>query len=385
MVPFRSARTGQVSPAASRLTQHPKPPSGRRDLNRHLRHTTALSLLAILACNPAPDPAGEQATPSVALLTSGPVSDAGWHAGAYEGLQLIGDSLGVRISHQQTRTPAEFDEAFISYAEAGYGLIFGHGFEYQDAASRAAAQYPDVTFVISSGSRPSANVVPLIFHLNEATYLAGMAAAAVSQSGVLGMVGGVEIPSAKGTFVAFEAGVRAVNPDATVFETFIGNWDDVSAAKEAAAAQLRQGADVLIHNVDAASFGFFQAVREAREGGREAWAFGMNRNQNDVAPDVIVGSAVIDIPAMFLRTATAWQAGTLSGEVLYSGIAAGAVDFVPNPVQEGVIPDDVLAAIDRARDEIVAGTLDVPRIEFVEGAAGGDAEDADAQGAPPRP
>ena len=313
--------------------------------------------------------AGDPATPSVALLTAGPVSDAGWYAGAYEGLQSISDSLGFRISHQQTRTPAEYDEAFISYAEAGYGLIFGHGFEYQDAASRAAEQYPDVTFVISSGSRPSVNVVPLIFHLNEATYLAGMAAAAVSRAGILGMVGGVEIPSAKGTFVAFAAGARAVNPDATVLETFIGNWDDVSAAKEAAAAQLRQGADVLIHNVDAASFGFFQAVREAREGGSEAWAFGMNRNQNDVAPDVIVGSAVIDIPGMFLRTARAWGEGDIGRDVLYSGIAAGAVDFVPNPVLEGVIPDDVLAAIDRARDEIVAGRLEVPRIEFVEGAS----------------
>ena len=324
-----------------------------------------LPFLAAPACGG--DPAGDGGEPSVALLTSGPVSDAGWHAGAYEGLQLIGDSLGFRISHQQTRTPAEFDEAFISYAEAGYDLIFGHGFEYQDAASRAAERYPDVTFVISSGSRPSANVVPLIFRLEEAAYLAGMAAGAVTRSGTVGMVGGVEIPSAKGTFVAFEAGVMAVKKDVTVLETFIGSWDDVSAAKEAAAAQLRRGADVLIHNVDAASFGFFQAVREAREGDRVAWAFGMNRDQNHIAPDVIVGSAVIHIPAMFLRTARAWHEGTLPGIALYSGLAAGAVDFVPNPAQDGVIPPDVQARIARAREEIASGSLAVPRIQFVEG------------------
>ena len=338
-------------------------------MRRTSQWTLATCLLAFTACG------GEQSgeggpdadAPAVALLTSGPVSDAGWHAGAYEGLQLIGDSLGLRISHQQTRTPAEFDGAFISYAEAGYGLIFGHGFEYQDAASRVAAQYPEVTFVISSGSRPSANVVPLLFHLNEATYLAGMAAGALTQSGTVGMVGGVEIPSAKGTFVAFEAGVKAMRADAVVLETFIGSWDDVSAAKEAAAAQLRQGADVMIHNVDAASFGFFQAVREVREDGRTAWAFGMNRNQNDVAPDVIVGSAVINIPAMFLQAARDWQAGTLAGVVRYAGLAAGAVDFVPNPAQEGVIPAGVQERIDRAREDIASGTLEVPRIDFVEG------------------
>ena len=180
--------------------------------------------------------------------------------------------------------------------------------------------------MISGGSRPSANVVALIFQLNEASYLAGMAAGAVTRSGVVGMVGGVEIPTAKGTFVAFEAGVKAVREDATVLETFIGSWDDVSAAKEAAAAQLREGADVLIHNVDAASFGFFQSVREARERGRVAWAFGMNRDQNDVAPDVIVGSAVIDYTGMFLQTAEAWRDGTLGSEPVYSGLATGTVE-----------------------------------------------------------
>lgn len=69
-----------------------------------------------------------------------------------------------------------------------------------------------------------------------------------------------------------------------VLETFIGNWDDVAAAKEAALAQLGRGADVLIHNLDAASFGVFQAVRESVAAGRPAWALGMNRDQNDIAP-----------------------------------------------------------------------------------------------------
>lgn len=315
------------------------------------------------------EPAGHGDSPAVALLTSGPISDAGWFAGAYEGLQLIGDSLGYHVSHQQTRTPAEFDEAFIAYAESGYGLIFGHGFEYQDAASRAGEQYPEVTFVVSSGSRTADNVIPIIFGLHEASYLAGMAASAITQSGIVGMVGGVEIPSAKGTFIAFEAGVKAMRADAVVLETFIGSWDDVSAAKEAAAAQLRQGADALIHNVDAATFGFFQAVREARAGGRTAWAFGMNRDQNDVAPDVIVGSAVINIPTIFLQVALDWNAGTLSGPQ-FTGLVGGAVDFVPNPVQEGVIPADALARIEEARAAIADGTLDVPQIDFLETEAG---------------
>lgn len=326
----------------------------------------ALSVVAVLAVGCGGGSEGsEDNGPAVALLTSGPVSDAGWHAGAYEGLQMIRDSLGYTVSHQQTRTPAEFDEAFISYGSAGYDLIFAHGFEYQDAADRAGAQYPEVMFIVSGGSRASANVVPLVFHLQEASYLAGMAAGGVTSSGIVGMVGGVEIPSAKGTFVAFEAGVKAVRPDATVLETFTGSWEDVAAAKEASVAQLRRGADVIIHNVDAASFGLFQAVREARDAGSNVWAMGMNRDQNGVAPDVIIGSAVIDIPATFLLTARRWAARDLGGRPLYTGLQTGAVEFVPSPTLN-VIPDDVLERVRTSRAAILAGELDVPRIEFVE-------------------
>src|SRR5690606_20437216 len=153
--------------------------------------------------------------------------------------------------------------------------------------------------------------------------LAGMAAGALTRSGVVGMVGGVAIPPVQGTFRAFEAGARAARPGVRVLETYIGSWDDVSAAKEAAVAQLRQGADVLIHNTDAASFGVFQAVREATAAGDSAWAIGMNRDQNDIAPEVTLGSAVIEIPRAFLRVARAWEDGGLGGAPVYAGLADG--------------------------------------------------------------
>ena len=225
------------------------------------RRLVACMAALATACGPSDQAQSDADAPfRAALLTAGPVSDAGWYAGAYEGLTMIRDSLGAGVSHQQTRTPAEFDEAFLSYASSGYELVFAHGFEYQDAAIRAGEQFPDMFIVVSGGGRVARNVVPVTFTLEQGSYLAGMAAAGFTKSGVLGMVGGVAIPPAQGTFRAFEAGARAVRPDVRILETFIGSWDDVSAAKEAAVAQLRQGADVLIHNTDAASFGVFQAA-----------------------------------------------------------------------------------------------------------------------------
>ncbi len=310
---------------------------------------------------------GDDSALRVALLTSGPVSDAGWYAGAYAGLQMIRDSLGARVSHLQTRTPGEFDEAFLTYATDGYDLIFAHGFEYQDAAVRAGERFPDLTIVVSGGGRVLRNVVPLIFRLEEASYLAGLVAGMKTSSGRVGMVGGVEIPPVKGTFDAFRAGVAAADPSVRVLETFIGNWDDVAAAKEAAVSQLRAGADVLIHNTDAASFGVFQAVREANAAGTTTWALGMNSDQNAVAPDVILGSAVIRIPEAFLEVARRYRDDRLGQEPIYTGVDQDVIDFVFNPALSGEIADPVRSAVDDARLRIRAGSLQVPRVPFVEG------------------
>lgn len=346
-------------------------PSTRR---RHRVSPLMAALLVVLtsACGDAPrdGAAGEGAaegTFRAALLTSGPISDAGWYAGAYEGLLLIRDSLGAEVRHQQTRTPSEFDEAFLSFAQAGYDLVFAHGNEYQDAAIRAGDLFPELTIVVSGGGRVSNNVIPLVFNLEEATYLAGMVAGGLTRTGTVGMVGGVAIPPAQGTFMGFAAGARAVKPDVRVLETFIGNWNDVAAAKEATVAQLRQGADVIIHNTDAASFGVFQAVREAVDAGSEVWAMGMNRDQNDVAPEVILASAAIDIPRAFLSVAREWQAGELRGAPVFAGAAEGVVDLIVNPALQDRIPAELQARVQAARDSVIAGTLDVPRVPFVEG------------------
>jgi len=305
-----------------------------------------------------------------ALLTAGPVSDAGWYAGAYEGLLQIEAEYGAEISHQQTRTASEYDEAFLAYGTEGYDLVFAHGSEYQDAAIRAGERFPETTFIVSGGGRISENVVPLIFTLQDGSYLAGMAAGGMTESGVVGMVGGVRIPPAEGVFLAFEAGVRAVRPDAEVIETWIGSWDDVAAAKEATVSHIARGADVIVHNTDGASFGVFNAVREAVEAGDPTWAIGMNRDQNDIAPEVTLGSAVIRIEDAFMEITEAWRAGQVGGAAYYAGASGSVVDFVANPAVMDRIPAELLERIEEMRVAIRAGEFDPPSVQFIEAPAG---------------
>jgi basic membrane lipoprotein Med (substrate-binding protein (PBP1-ABC) superfamily) len=295
----------------------------------------------------------------VALVTPGPVSDAGWNALAYEGLLKIRDTLHAEVSQIETKTPAEFEEVFRDYANRGFQLVFGHGFEFQDAAARVGADYPHTIFITTSGNTVRPNVAPMRFLLEEATYLMGMMSAMLSKTGKAGAIGGIEIPPLKSTFLAFEAGAKSVKPDFQVAVAYIGNWEDLGAAKQAALALIEQNCDILIPNADAASLGAFQAARE-----KHVMALGTNKNQNDIAPEVIVASGVIDIPTAFLAVAQEVQNHTFHGRIIRLGMKEGVIALVYNPSWQNRLPADVLARIATTQQQIVAGTLTVPSVEF---------------------
>jgi basic membrane lipoprotein Med (substrate-binding protein (PBP1-ABC) superfamily) len=286
------------------------------------------------------------------------VSDAGWNALAYEGLLAIRDQLGAEVAQVETKTPAEFEEGFRDFARRGFNLVFGHGFEFQDAAAAVSPDFPQTVFITTSGNTVRANVAPLRFLLEEATYLEGMLAAQMSKTGKAGAVGGMAIPSVKSTILAFEAGAKAVRPDFQVVSSYVGNWEDVGAAKEAALALAQQGADFLFHNADAAGLGVFQAAEE-----RKVLAFGSNKNQNDVRPQTVLASAVIDIPRAFVEVATEVKEERFVSGIEKLGMKDGVVTLEVNPRLRDRIPADAWQKVEAARQRIIAGELKVPTVE----------------------
>jgi len=300
----------------------------------------------------------------VALLTPGSIADGGWNAGAYEGLMKIHDQLGAEVRHVETRTPAEFEEGFRDFASRGFDLIFGHGFEYQEAAAKVAAEYPNTIFITTSGNTLRSNVAPMVFELEQAIYLCGVMAGRMTQTGTLGLIGGIDLPSIRSTFIAFRGGAKAARPDVVVRDVFIGNFEDTAAAREAAWALLEEGADLLLHQADAAGRGVFLAVSERARSGARVYAFGTNRNQNDMAPDVILASATIDIPAAFVEVAKRVRNGTFRPEPLRLGMKEGIIALVINPRLRDRIPAAVLDELAKLERRIRSGELVVPRGSF---------------------
>lgn len=321
----------------------------------------AAGLLAVLAACGKGDrraEAGHDAAKTgikIALLTPGPISDQAWNGGAYAGLMRMKDSLGAQVSHVQTKSPQDFDENFRQYGAQGFDLVFGHGFEFQEAAARVAKDFPKTIYVTTSGHTVAANLAGMDFAFEEGAYLAGMVAASISKTGILGCIGGTELPPVKASFKAFELGAKSVNPKAQVLVGYIGNWEDVSAGKEQALAYIARGADVLFQNADAAGLGIIQAARE-----RKVFAVGANADQNNVAPETIIGSVVIDLPHALLTVAREVQEKRFRPRVISLGLKEEVVRWTVNPKLANVVPANITKSVDSVRALLRSGVMHLP-------------------------
>jgi basic membrane protein A and related proteins len=303
--------------------------------------------------------AGGEKTFKVALLTPSPVSDAGWSAMAYDGLQGIKQEMNAEVSNEEATGEAKIKDSMRSYAQKGYNLIFGHGYEYNQPAIDIAKDFPNTVFVSSSGDKTAKNVGAFRFELEQGFYIAGEVAGKLDKTGTVAMIGGDDVPSIRSTFTAFEAGAKSVKPSIKVIQQFTGNGTDVAAAKQATLAAIAQGADLVIHQANAAATGVFEACKE-----KNVFAFGANADQNSDPSGIVIGSAVIVAKPAFLALAKQVKEGTYVGGVQHASMKDGTIDFVFNPKLLNKVPADILKLADDTRAKIKSGTLAVPEAMF---------------------
>jgi basic membrane protein A len=156
------------------------------------------------------------------------------------------------------------------------------------------------------------------------------------------------------SFLAFSRGAKAVNPKVAVLTSYIGNWDDVSAGREQALAQISRNADVIFQNADAAGLGVFRAARETGK----ALVVGSNSDQNTVAPEITIASVVIDLPHALLTVAREVRARTFKPRVIKLGAESDVVTLVINPTFRSQIPAAAMHAVDSVRADLAARRFD---------------------------
>lgn len=302
------------------------------------------SVVALVGCAPAATPAPAAPTEGaktlrVAMVTSGPTNDHGWHQNALEGLQSINKELGYEIAYSESVETAQQQNTLRQYAQQGYDLIFCHGYEWGEPLKAVAPDFPNVMFVQINATTEGANIVGTNFKFGELGYFAGMAAGMVTENNKIGIVAAQDAPQVTADSDTIKLGALAVNPDADVNVSFVGSWDDVVKGQQVTQAQIDRGVDVLIIIGD--SFAP-PAIKLAQEKGIKVIG-GWSGDAHDLAPDTVITSAVQDVPGVYLSVAKQFGAGTLKGGTSFvSGFAEKTQkmgvwgDFVPAEVKDKV-------------------------------------------------
>ncbi|RZU48549.1 nucleoside-binding protein [Krasilnikovia cinnamomea] len=150
---------------------------------------------------------------------------------------------------------------------AGNNPVFAVGFQYVNALKKIATEHPETTFaIVDDDSIAADNVVSLVFAEEQGSFLVGAAAALKSKSGVVGYIGGVQIPLLQKFEAGFTAGAKHVNPKIKVKVKYLSAPPDFSGfgapdkAKQIAADMLDDGADVIYAAAGGSGAGALQAV-----------------------------------------------------------------------------------------------------------------------------
>jgi basic membrane lipoprotein Med (substrate-binding protein (PBP1-ABC) superfamily) len=261
----------------------------------------------------------------------------------------------IEYVFSENTSNSDYERVMREYAESGNKLIIGEVFGVEDAARSVAKDYPDVAFLMGSSFKPDEAVPNFsVFdnYIQDASYLSGIVAGAMTASKNIGMVGGYPIPEVNRLMHAFMAGVKELAPDTKFQVAFIGSWFDPPKAKETAFAQIDAGADIMY----AERFGVSDAAKE-----RGILAIGNVIDTQADYPDTVVASALWHFEPTLDHAIAQVKAGTFKAEDygVFSFMKEGGCSLAPLGTFEGKVPEAAMKLVAEKEKAIKDGSFTV--------------------------
>ena len=290
----------------------------------------------------------------VAAVYTVPVEQQ-WVSRIHKAANAAKDRGEIEYVYSENTSNNDYERVMREYAEAGHKLILGEVFGVEDAARAVARDYPDVAFLMGSSFKPDEavpNFAPFDNYIQDASYLTGIIAGAMSTTRNIGMVGGYPIPEVNRLMNAFMAGAKESNPAAKFQVAFIGSWFDPPKAKETAFAQIDGGADMLY----AERFGVSDAAKE-----RGVLAIGNVIDTQADYPETVVASALWHFEPTLDKAVAEVKAGTFKAADygVYSFMKEGGCSLAPLGTFEDKVPEEVKAKVAEKEAAIKDGSFTV--------------------------
>lgn len=293
------------------------------------------------------------------VLDKGGKDDKSFNSSAYLGASQAAKELGIELKYVEATDNNSLEVLHRNFAQKKYDLIIGIGFAQTDAIKKVAALFPQTHFAIVDGEVKANNVRSLLFEEHEGSFLVGAAAAIKSKTGVVGFIGGMDIPLIRRFQKGYEAGVKYVNPKAKVITNYVGvtgeAWNNPAKAKEMALSQVAQKADVIFHAAGASGAGLFDAASE-----KKIFAIGVDSNQNWIKPGVVLTSMLKRVDHAVFETIKEAQQQKFTSGVIRFGLKDNGVDWAYDQYNEKLWSATDKAKVEEIKKQIIAHKITVP-------------------------
>lgn len=299
-------------------------------------------------------------------------NDRSFNAAAWEGVKRAEKELNICLYDVEPGNPTSIEPAMRAFAEKNFDLVIGVGFAQGPIMQKVALDYPNNKFAIvdgvifeEDGKTPLKNVASLVFREHEGSYLVGMIAASKSKTGVLGFLGGMDIPLIHRFETGYAEGARSVNPNIKIIDNYVGvtdgAWNNPGKGKELSLAQIEKGADVIFTAAGNSGLGAFDAVEQYGKTNGEANKFviGVDSNQNAVKPGFVLTSMVKRVDNAVFDVVKEIRAGKFNGGFHTFGLDKDGVTYAMDDNNRSLIPGDVILKVEEAKTKIGTGEIKV--------------------------
>ena len=327
-----------------------------------MKHTFRLPTAALLASLAAVTAQAVDFKPAV-IYNRGTKFDKSFNEGVYNGVRRFAEESGIAVMEFEVGNEAHRQRGMERLIQRGATALLAVGFAQADAIDAVAEAHPDVRFGIIDVfwlDRP--NLRQYSFKEHEGSYLVGIAAAMKSESGIVGFIGGMDVPLIRKFGCGYVQGVKSAAPEVRVLQNMTGAtpsaWSDPVKGGELAQSQIDRGADVIYHAAGATGIG---VIRTTADAGR--LAIGVDANQNYLAPGKVLTSMMKRVDLAAYRFFRDVHEGRFSAGVVQLGLAEGGVDWAVDEHNRALVAGEIEAAVAAAREAIVSGEVEVHNYE----------------------
>lgn len=294
---------------------------------------------------------------SIGMVTdTGGVNDQSFNQSAWEGLQRAEEELGIKVGYLESQQEADYAPNLEQLYDYDNDLIWGIGYMMADAILDAAKTNPDQIYAIIDNAYENTpdNLIGVLFKAEQASFLVGYIAGKMTETGIVGFVGGIRGSVIDGFDYGYTAGVKYANRNVEVLNQYADSFSDQAKGKAIATQMYQKGADIIFHAAGGAGLGVIEAAKE-----NDKYAIGVDRDQNNLAPDHVITSAMKRVDNAVFNIAEQLKNGTLKGgQTMTFGLAEGGVDIAPTSSKH--VSQKILDEVENLKQDIIDGNIFVP-------------------------